>query len=114
MIHLVIFEALTSKGFWVIPKKTIGSLCKPFRDVILIPFWTFSLNINAFKKSFLLTRKPLLTVFSLVDVVNASQFVISSFQFDKCDALHDLVSFVQFQKREKHPWRRINFSKVAG
>ena len=22
-----------------------------------------------------------------------------------CDALHDLVPFVQFKKREKHPWR---------
>ena len=24
-----------------------------------------------------------------------------------CDALHDLVSFVQLTKREKHPWRSI-------
>ena len=31
-----------------------------------------------------------------------------------CDVLHDLVPFVQFKKREKHPWRSINFSKVAG
>ena len=26
-----------------------------------------------------------------------------------CDALRDLVPFVQFKKREKHPWRRVNF-----
>ena len=26
----------------------------------------------------------------------------------------DLVPFVQFKKREKHPWRNVNFSKVAG
>ena len=32
----------------------------------------------------------------------------------KCDALFDLVSFVQFKKREKHPWKSVNFSKVAG
>ena len=32
----------------------------------------------------------------------------------KCDALRDLVSFVQFKKREKHPWRSVTFSKVAG
>ena len=32
----------------------------------------------------------------------------------KCDALFDLVSFVQFTKREKHPWKSVNFSKVAG
>ena len=31
-----------------------------------------------------------------------------------CDALPDLVSFVQFKKREKHSWRSVNFSKVAG
>ena len=27
-----------------------------------------------------------------------------------CDALSDLVPFVQFKKCEKHPWRRVNFS----
>ena len=30
-----------------------------------------------------------------------------------CDALRDLVPFVQFKKREKHPWRSASFSKVA-
>ena len=30
------------------------------------------------------------------------------------DALRDLVPFVQFNKREKHPSRSANFSKVAG
>ena len=28
--------------------------------------------------------------------------------------LRDLVPFVQFKKREKHPWRSVTFSKVAG
>ena len=31
-----------------------------------------------------------------------------------CGALRDLVPFVQFKKREKHPWGSVNFSKVAG
>ena len=31
-----------------------------------------------------------------------------------CDALPNLVPFVQSKKREKHPWRSINFSKVPG
>ena len=31
-----------------------------------------------------------------------------------CGALRDLVAFVQLKKREKHPWRSVNFSKVAG
>ena len=30
-----------------------------------------------------------------------------------CDALCDLVPFVQFKKREKYPWRIVAFSKVA-
>ena len=30
------------------------------------------------------------------------------------DALRDLVPFAQFKKREKHTWRSITFSKVAG
>ena len=30
-----------------------------------------------------------------------------------CDALRNLVAFVQFKKREKQPWRSVNFSKVA-
>ena len=31
-----------------------------------------------------------------------------------CDALRDLVPFLQFKKREKHPWKTVTFSKVAG
>ena len=31
-----------------------------------------------------------------------------------CDVLRDLVPFVQFKKREEHPWRSVTFSKVAG
>ena len=27
-----------------------------------------------------------------------------------CDALRDLVPFVQFKKREKHPWKSVKFS----
>ena len=28
-------------------------------------------------------------------------------------ALRDLVPFVQYKKREKHPWRMVNFSKIT-
>ena len=31
-----------------------------------------------------------------------------------CHALRDLVPFVQFKNCEKHPWRSVNCSKVAG
>ena len=34
--------------------------------------------------------------------------------WDICDALRDLVPFLQFKKHEKHPWRSVNLSKVAG
>ena len=30
------------------------------------------------------------------------------------DVLRDLVPFVQFKKHEKHPWRSVTFSNVAG
>ena len=30
-----------------------------------------------------------------------------------CDALRNLVSFVQFKKCEKQPWSSVTFSKVA-
>ena len=33
---------------------------------------------------------------------------------NKCQGLLDLVSFVQFKKHEKHPWKSVTFSKVAG
>ena len=29
-----------------------------------------------------------------------------------CDVLHDLVPFVQFKKREKHPWRSVTLVKL--
>ena len=29
-----------------------------------------------------------------------------------CDVLRDLVPFVQFEKREKHPWGSITFSRL--
>ena len=38
----------------------------------------------------------------------------TDFWFIVCDVLRDFVPFVQFKKREKHPWRNVNFSKVTG
>ena len=35
-------------------------------------------------------------------------------QYLHCDALPDLVPFVQLKKRKKHPWRSFTFSKAAG
>ena len=33
---------------------------------------------------------------------------------DICDTLCNLIPFVLFKKREKHPFRIVTFSKVAG
>ena len=33
--------------------------------------------------------------------------------FYNCDALRNLVPFVQFKKRKKHPRKSVTFSKVA-
>ena len=35
-------------------------------------------------------------------------------QMITCDALRNLVALVQFKKHEKHPWRSVDFSNVAG
>ena len=39
---------------------------------------------------------------------------ISEIIFKNCDALHNLVVFVQFKKLEKHPWMSVTFNKIAG
>ena len=44
----------------------------------------------------------------------ACEFVSFLKAAHKCNALRNLVPFTQFKKREKHPWRSVNFSKVAG
>ena len=33
-------------------------------------------------------------------------------QVPLCDTLRNLLAFAQFKKREKHPWRSVNFSKL--
>ena len=38
---------------------------------------------------------------------------IHNFFFVYCDALRDLVPFVQFKKREKYPLRSVTFSKAC-
>ena len=54
-------------------------------------------------------------VFSTILIENSLRTATKYFVFFFiCDALHDLVPFVQFKTREKHPWRSVTFSKVAG
>ena len=40
--------------------------------------------------------------------------LILSQQLFKRDVLRALVPFMQFKKHEKHPWRSVSFSNVAG
>ena len=42
----------------------------------------------------------------------SNQWVININIILKCDALRDLVPFVQFKKREKHPWKSVNYLLV--
>ena len=64
-------------------------------------------------------QQKLLTSFyrtySMFLKISYSMMVIVCLQsFSICGVLRDLVLFVQFKKREKYPWRSVNFSKVAG
>ena len=48
-------------------------------------------------------------------IMNLKNFLNCSYSgFAKCDALRDLVPLVQLEKRQKHPWRSVTFSKVTG
>ena len=72
---------------------------------LLISLW-FSTNVIAY-------CKQLSLVFFGSNV--AFLFLIYSRKYKNiCDTFHDLVPFVPFKKREKHPWRSVTFSKVAG
>ena len=46
-------------------------------------------------------------------VTNIKESTIFERRNKKCGALHDLVPSAQFRKREKHPWRSVNFSKAC-
>ena len=59
--------------------------------------------------------------FSLLVLNRLKAYILSSIFTEKVvvklliyDALRNLVPFAQFEKREKHPWRSVTFSKVAG
>ena len=41
------------------------------------------------------------------------KYLLWSF-LQKYDTLRDLVAFVQFKKREKHPWRSVNLAFLLG
>ena len=42
------------------------------------------------------------------------QSLLEIYQFTICGALRDLLPFVQFQKREKHPWRNVLVYQNSG
>ena len=80
-----------------------------------------SLNIDYFKSKFVCDIHILQNKDSFQSCCLprfASKY--SSFQihidlhFVICDALRDLVPFVQFENREKHHWSSVDLSKVAG
>ena len=48
----------------------------------------------------------------MVVLKKVKQGLTSDYQY--IDVLRDLVAFAQFKKREKHLWRSVTFSKVAG
>ena len=45
-----------------------------------------------------------------VFIVTFETILAGKFRMLICDALCDLVPFIQIKKRAKHPWRSVNFS----
>ena len=83
-------------------------------------------NLIIFIRAFIVLETPLAcnhdkcfiifvveNLLSLLIIIFAKSSVIFSVKFAKCDALHNLVPFVQFKKREKYPWRSDTFNKVV-
>ena len=64
----------------------------------------FLLQLKSSKPKTGPTSRSQWALFPLLEMLNKN----------KCDALRDLVPFVQSKKREKHPWKSVTFSKVAG
>ena len=47
-------------------------------------------------------------------VINYShEILFLKIKIEHCDALRDLVLFMQFKNREKHTWGSVTFGKVA-
>ena len=83
----------------------------------LVSTWNATLGWNELNKHRIKAKKLWITCsFSLL---NTTAFLsappkIKDTQVLIWIALRDLVSFVQFKKHEKHTWRSVAFSKVAG
>ena len=58
--------------------------------------------VNDWKMLIIFAKSSILDVWQ--DSVFASESLIDSADLTFWDMLRDLVSFVQFKKREKHPW----------
>ena len=81
---------LPSLHFWT------GALAKTYDFALLLIFFTIKCNFI----------EILLPVQLETQISNLSKHV------NMCDALRDLVPFVQFKKREKHPWKSVTFRKL--
>ena len=75
-------------------------------------------KINLFARIANLIKLTSLTIFANVPlsmfqvILNTPRLVLM--QAINRDALCDFVPFVQFEKREKQPWRSVTFSNVSG
>ena len=83
--------------------------------------------VNGFQPLTIITKRSILDVAAAASATifyyifflylktsrNASKLQIS-WRNSIHDALRDLAPFVQFEKREKHPWRSVTFNKVTG
>ena len=77
-------------------------MCSSFEDFIFFSLWRLPWNSEIYRFSKIVNSDT-----NWIFPISFSSF----FQrFVKCDPLRDLVPFVQFKKREKYPWRSVNFS----
>ena len=84
------------------------SQSRPLFEFILFCFRFLSYSIPV-----VLNRLIVSNVDGGVLLIDIGWFCLPRKPLNNCDALRDLVSFVQFKKREKHTRRSVTFSNVV-
>ena len=109
---------LTPAGLWIAYNDFCFNIMKSFN--VDLNHWLLSafhrVISNLYHSLTQKGKKWLLEIFSSCfksfDIVS-SDASVERVIISICDALRDVVPFVQFKKCEEHPWRSVNFSKVT-
>ena len=98
--------------FWFFHKLVVNSLRRKLKPTSL-EIISFS-NISDIEKKIFVVFFIYFTWLAISDPWYTEHPNLTKTRWAQCDAFRDLLPFAQFKKREKHPWRKVTFGKVAG